>query len=191
MRKMSKRSTMITAGIAAAGVVTAGTVAYAAFSSQANADAGQHGSENFAPLTVTGTWLGVRPNHTNPAVSQDLLPGESADVRIHVANPGTNTVQGKVVSITPVALSDGQIGGGVNAGACRPLIKFATYTPSGGSTIVLAKGSTLDVELYNAVTLDEATTEACAGMKFPTNFTVKFLATREAAHTVPALNPDA
>jgi hypothetical protein len=191
MRKMSKRATMISAGVATAAVVTAGTVAYAAFNSTANADAGEHGAETFAPLTVTGTWLGVRPNHTNPAVSQNLLPGESADVKIRLTNPSTNTVQGNVVSIIPVALVDGQPTGTTNPGYCKPLIKFAAYTPAGGSAITLSRGQAVDVELYNAVTLDASTNETCSGIKFPTNFTVKFLATRDAAHTVPALAPDA
>ncbi|MEU8232252.1 hypothetical protein AB0C12_21930 [Actinoplanes sp. NPDC048967] len=174
-----KRLSVIGAGIAVVGI-TLGGVAYATFNQTATASPTGVGSETFAPLSVNGQWLGRNVNGAYSSSTKLLLPGESGDVKITLSNPGSNTVQGKVVSIKP--------GATVNDG-CTDSFQVATYTP--GSNLVLNKGTTVSVILKKAVTLKESATEACQGQSFPTNFDVKFEATRDTVATPAALDPDA
>jgi hypothetical protein len=180
MSLTKKRLTVIGSGIAVAGLAIGG-VAYAAFSQSANAaTSGTAGAEKFAPLTASGTYLG-RPaaNGTYSPDAKLLLPGESGDVSLSLTNPGSNTVQGKVVSITPAALQDD----------CSGHIKVAKYSP--GSTVVVKNGTVVTVTLKNAVSLDSTATSDCQGKTFTPTYTVQFEATRETVTPNPApLNPD-
>src|SRR3982751_2339157 len=136
MSRSKKRLAVIGSGIAVAGLAIGG-VAFAAFNQTASASAGGGaGTESFAPLTVTGAWQGRADKANNyPADAKLLLPGESGDVKLVLTNPGSNTVQGKVGSITPTALSDD----------CYGNIQVATYEP--GDNLVLKNGTNTSVIL--------------------------------------------
>lgn len=189
MPKMSKRSSAVIAAAVAVGAVAAGTVAYAAFQRTQAAEAGSQGAEKFAPMTVTATWIGVRPAHTGDPISAKLLPGDTADVRVAVTNPGENTVNGKVVSIIPEALTDSSITGveGGDRKYCRELLTVRSYTPA---NFVVGKGGdghTLD--LLDAVALHGDTDIRCSGMTFPLTYKVTFAATRGGVNKPATLAP--
>jgi len=180
MSLTKKRLAVVGAGLAVVGL-TIGGVAYATFNQTASANPTGVGSETFAPLTVSGQWLGRNVGGSYPADNKLLLPGESGDVRVTLTNPGTNTVQGKVVSITPAATShDG----------CSDSVKVASYTPSPATPVVLKNGTSINVTLKRAVTLNESATEACQGQTFPTSFQIKFEATRDGVTAPAALEPN-
>jgi hypothetical protein len=177
-----KRVAVLGSGLAVAGLVIGG-VAYAAFSQSASANtSGTAGSEKFAPLSASGTYLGrLDPDGTYHADAKFLLPGESGDVSLKLTNPSSNTVQGKVVSIIPGALNDD----------CSGKIKVAKYTPNSTNAVVVKNGTFITVTLKDAVKLDASATEDCQGKTFTPTYTVKFEATRDAVTTAPApLNPD-
>jgi hypothetical protein len=178
MSRSKKRLAVIGSGIAVAGLAIGG-VAFAAFNQTASASAtGGAGTESFAPLTVSGSWQGrAASDGTYPADAKLLLPGESGDVRLVLTNPGSNTVQGQVVSITPTALSDD----------CFGNIQVATYKP--GTGLVLKNGTNTSVILKNAVTLKPDATEICQGKRFTPTYTVQFQATRDAVATPPTIQP--
>jgi hypothetical protein len=187
MRKLSERSAMIVSGVAATVVIAGGTIAYGAFKGTGTASAGQQGTESFAPLTVTGTWIGVT-TPDNVLVSARMLPGESADVRITLTNPSANTVQGKVTTITPVKLNPSDINA-ANRARCVGALRFSSYRTTATDAIVVARDSTVPVILKDAVTLDAAADDACAGMSFPTDFVVGFTATHDSVGSVDVLHP--
>jgi hypothetical protein len=197
MPKMSKRSSAVIAAAVAVGAVAAGTVAYAAFQRTQAAEAGSQGAEksqgaeNFAPLTVTATWIGVRPSHIGAAVSTKLLPEDTADVRIAVINPGANTVNGKVVSIVPIALTDEDITGVSNddRNYCRGNLVLKTFNPE--NFVVGRGGDGHTVDLRDAVELNAATDIRCSNMSFPLNYQVTFAATRGAVNKPAFLTPAA
>ncbi|GLZ01378.1 hypothetical protein [Actinoplanes sp. NBRC 103695] len=175
-----KRLTVIGSGVAVAALAIGG-VAFAAFNQVAQANPTGAGSEKFEALTVNGQWLGRDAgNQTYSPGTKLLLPGEAGDVKITFSNPGTNTVQGKVVSITP---------GATPTDGCTPSVEIASYSP--GSALVLNKGTTVSVILKNAVKLKESATAACQGQSFPTAFDVKFEATRDPAANPQILTPAA
>lgn len=180
MSRNKKRLAVIGSSVAAVGLVIGG-VAFAAFNQSANASAnGGAGTETFAPLTVAGEWKGrLAADGTYPTDAKLLLPGESGDVRLVLTNPDSNTVQGKVVSITPTGLPDD----------CFGNIKVATYTP--GTVLVLQHGTNTPVILKNAVKLLDDATEVCQGKRFTPTFTVQFQATRDAVATPASLDPSA
>jgi hypothetical protein len=195
MRKFSKRTTAIVSGATAVGLVTLGTVAYAAFTSSANADAGNtSGAEKFKPIAVTSaTWLGVRKDEHAVVVSKNLLPGDFGDVRIRLNNPANNTVNGKITSINPVAVPNNEIKGLSDDNwqdDCNAYLKFSKYTPA--ALVLPSDGKNYEFDLNNAVNLDKDAPIECQGMTFPTKFTVTFEATRDtetATSTVTALMP--
>jgi len=179
MSRNKKRLAIIGAGVAVTALAVGG-VAFAAFNQTASASAAGAGTENFAPLTVTGTWLGRPGTASGGGYGADaklLLPGESGDVSLFLKNPNSNTVQGEVVSITPDALTDD----------CFGNIQVATYTP--GPALVLDHGSNFTVTLKNAVTLKPTATEVCQGRRFTPTYTVVFQATRDAVQTPSSLLP--
>ena len=184
MRKMSKRTTAIVTGVVAVGVIAAGTVAYAAFTRTANANFNNQQAENFAPMTVSATWIGVRPAHSGNAISTRLLPGDSADLKISITNPSWNTVNGKVTTINAVQLTDASITGIdqlADRQYCRGALALRNFAP--GSNLIIPPNTTVDVELDDAVVLHPDTDLRCSNMTFPTDYQVTFQATREVAHS--------
>ena len=184
---LTQKRAAVLAGVAAAGLAVAGTVAYAGYQRSATASAAGSASERFAPLSVSGEWLG----RTGGGLK--LLPGESGDVRVVLTNPASNSVSGKIVSITPVTVTQNDITGPVEGGdraACAGWLSFASYQPSAPNLTVLGNtGQGVGVTLTNAVTLDAAATEKCSGMAFPTTFIVRFEATRLAPGGPTTLQP--
>jgi hypothetical protein len=192
MRKFSKRTTAIVSGATAVGLVTLGTVAYAAFTSSASADAGKNGAETFKPITVTSsTWLGVRDAGHRTQVSANMLPGEFGDVQLALKNPSTNTVNGKITKIEPIVPIASQIGGvsADNRAGCLDMLVFSTYTPTWDKVVLPHDGLDHTIALNNAVQLKDEADEKCQGMTFPTKFTITFAATREATTDTSSLLP--
>jgi len=181
-----KRLGMIGSGIAVLAVIAGGTIAYATFNRSGTASADGTASETFAPLSVQGEWLG------RSGGGAKLLPGESGDVRVTLTNPASNTVQGKVRGIVPIALDPNSIGGIPDdvKPACKNWLHFATFTPAAGANPVLSNnGIGKAIILKDAVKLDVEATESCSGMTFPTSFTVNFEATRDSLYDVATLTP--
>ena len=193
MRKLSKRTTTVVSGAVAVGLVTIGTVAYAAFQNSASADAGNaNGAETFKPIVVVSSaWLGVRDSTHTTVVGANMLPGEFGDVLLRLQNPDANTVNGKITQIDPVVPTAAQIGGvsSGNKATCLGMLEFSTYNPI-TAKVVLPHGTTTDIDLNNAVKLHPDATSICQGMTFPTKFTITFTATREdTAGSVTSLTP--
>jgi hypothetical protein len=160
MSRSKKRVAVIGSVVAVTGLVIGG-VAFAAFNRTASATASGAGTENFAPLTVTGTWQGRNVN----------------GAQLVLTNPGSNTVQGKVVSITPASLADD----------CYGNIVLAAYAP--GDNLVVPRGAHTPVILKNAVTLKADATETCEGKRFAPTYTVQFQATRAGVQTPAEIAP--
>lgn len=182
MRKFSKRTTAVASAFAAVGVVAAGTIAYAAFQNSAQANASGSGAEKFAPVTITDSeWLGVRGADHTQVVSKNLLPGESGDVKLKISNPEPNTVNGKITSITPNAVTATQITGIPTAkkADCLAKLTYNSYPMLAQKLVLPSDGVAYDVFLNDAVKLSSEATSDCQGMSFPTTFTLTFDATRE------------
>jgi hypothetical protein len=192
MRKIPKRSAVIASSVAAAGVIAAGTFAYATFKSTGTAAAGDQGAEAFTPMTVTGTWVGVRPDNNAPVISTRMLPGESADVSVSLSNPWTNTVQGKVTTITPIPPTADQMQvDPADRQWCLDRLTFHQYATTPSAGVVIAPNTAVSVNLDDAVSLAGVADERCSGMKFPINFKVSFEATRDQVGAVTSLVPTA
>ncbi|GAA0564176.1 hypothetical protein GCM10010172_54520 [Paractinoplanes ferrugineus] len=172
MSRSKKRLAVIGTGVAVA-ALTIGGVAFAAFNRSATANATGAGTETFEPLTANGTWMGRPDGNGYPANGKLLLPGESGDVQLVLGNPSSNTVQGKVVSITPTGLTND----------CSGNLQLATYQP--GGALVLDHGGSVTVTLKKAVSLKREATETCSGLRFDPKYTVVFEATREPVKTSP------
>lgn len=195
MRKFSKRTTAVVSGAVAVGLVTIGTVAYAAFQSSASADAGSaNGAETFKPIVVvSSTWLGVRNEAHTTQVGANMLPGEFGDVLLKLQNPAANTVNGKITKIEPVLPTVNQIGGvnPADRAGCLAMLQFSTYTPVTTKVVLPHDDTVKDIDLNNAVHLKTEATENCQGMTFPTKFTITFAATRDdTAGSVSSLLPN-
>jgi hypothetical protein len=177
MSRSKKRLAVIGSGVAAAAIAVGG-VAFAAFNQSAEASAAGAGTESFAPLSATGTWMG-RPDAVGRYSDSGklLLPGESGDVVLELTNPSTNTVQGAVVSIVPAGLQND----------CSGNLQLASYKP--GSELVLDHGDKVKVTLKKAVSLKPEATSTCQGLRFTPKYTVIFEATRDAVKTPTTLNP--
>ncbi|GAA1594322.1 hypothetical protein [Actinoplanes couchii] len=171
MSRSKKRLAVIGAGVGTAALVVGG-VAFAAFQQSAQATTtGTTAAEAFAPLSVSGEWAGRRASDgTYPPGNLRLLPGEAGDVRIKLTNPATNTVQGRVVEIKPVASA--------LTSTCAGSFVVSTYVPAANAVVIKNDGNGIDVILRDAVTLKPETTSACQGATYPTKFEVKFEATR-------------
>ncbi|SDS45713.1 hypothetical protein [Actinoplanes derwentensis] len=187
MSRSKKRLAVIGAGVGTAALVVGG-VAFAAFNQIAVASpTGTTSAESFAPLTVSGEWLGrPAPNGTYPTDGSNLrlLPGEAGDVKISLTNPSSNTVQGKVLYIKPVAPTAAD-------DVCNSAFEVATYTPGASNPVVVKNGLSIVVTLRKAVTLKSSATETCQGKTYPTKFEVKFEATRDAVTgSTASFNPD-
>ena len=192
MRKIPKRSAVIASGVAAAGVIVAGSFAYATFTSSGTAAAGDQGAEAFSPMTVTGTWVGVRPDNDGPVISTRMLPGESADVSVSLSNPWTNTVQGKVTTITPVPPTADQVQVALaDRQWCLDRLTFHRYATTPSSKRRDRPNTAVSVNLDDAVSLAPVADERCSGMRFPVAFKVSFEATRDQVGAVSSLAPAA
>jgi hypothetical protein len=91
-----------------------------------------------------------------------------------------NTVDAKVVKISALAITAGDITG-VDANKkadCATKLSTAVFAPS---TVFLAPGAqNVLLTLKGAVKLDETTTVDCEGMSFKTKWTVEFAPQRNA-----------
>ena len=180
MRKFSKRSAVVASAVAV-GAVIAGGVAFAAFQRQQEATAGTQGAETFKALGVETTWIGVRANHQGDVISTKLLPADSADVSLKIANPPENSVNGKVVSVNVVPLGLADVTGveGSDRQYCKDALALKSYTPS--NLVVAKSGGEQTVVLYDAAKLHPDTDIRCQNMSFPVKYNVTFAATRGAA----------
>jgi hypothetical protein len=94
-----------------------------------------------------------------------LFPGQSADVAVSIANPNAHRV-----FVGSLALDTAQGTGGfaVDAGHAGCGLAALTYTTqtNGGAGWFVAAGSSLDVQLANAVALGAGAASACQGATF-------------------------
>jgi hypothetical protein len=185
-----RKLTVAIAGIAALVTIGASSIAYAMWLSQREATATGASAETFEDITVGAEWVG------RAGGGASLLPGESGDVRITFNNPN-NTVQGKVISVTPSSLNGFSVTGfesGLSDDQkhyCASLIQLKTYTPQGAAIPVLGTGTANNprqITLVNAVTLHPETPRYCSGMDFSTKWNVTVEATRQDVNGVATLS---
>lgn len=99
---------------------------------------------------------------TPGAATTDLYPGKSGDVAVSIAN--SNTYQAFVGSLV-LDTASGTNGFSVDSGhsVCGPAAFSYTTQSNGGAGWLLPAGSTLDLDLANAVDLSPTAVSACQG----------------------------
>jgi hypothetical protein len=94
-----------------------------------------------------------------------LFPGQSADVAVSIANPNAHRVfVGSLVLDTVQGTGGFAVDAG-HAGCDLAALSYATQT-NGGAGWFVAAGSSLDLQLSNAVSLGTGAASACQGASF-------------------------
>ncbi|GAB4061536.1 hypothetical protein [Catellatospora paridis] len=160
--KNTKRTTAIV-GTAIVGTVMVATAAWAVFGSTIVAGA-SGGAEQVKVITVVGQ-----------QVSTTLLPGESSDVNLAIANPNGN-VRAQITSITPGSIVIDGIPQSAVDTCDDHLITNQGSLPSPLPT--LGKNGSTTVTVTGGVKLAGDAPLTCQGMTWTTNWDVTFQAVR-------------
>jgi hypothetical protein len=94
-----------------------------------------------------------------------LFPGESADVAVSIANPNAHRVFVGLLALDTAPGTGGFAVDAAHAGCDLAALSYTTQT-NGGAGWFVAAGSSLDLQLANAVSLSAGAASACQGASF-------------------------